>query len=506
VIGSNLYALGSFNGDHRYGIARWDGTAWHSGEDHLRQATWDIATFAGEMYAGGAITADGTMTSSPLARLRNGRWEPPLVPGDDMQGLMGWGGPEVRAIAAVDGGIVAGGRLEFAGAPGGWVPFTGTARWDGTRWSPFGDSSWDEIELTDLAWHQGALYAVGFFVAYDRAYELASVVRFESGRWVPVGGPREPFLNAYRLASAFGSLFAGAGSLANGTGGLARWDGTKWSDVGGGITKGNFITSMTAHGDELVVGGDFTEMGGVGCRYVAAWNPRDGWHAMGDGLDGQVTDLISRDGVLYASMALCGPPGGGIASWTNGQWERLDSPSAVLALGWYRGRLLASSTQFPGGVAYRDAAGAWRPLGSGLNGIPSTFLEQGQSLFVGGEFSRAGDKPAYGFAEWGGPLPGDDGSPPPDPTPAPVARVSAAPNPSAAVVHLRYSLPAASHARIEIYDLSGHLVQTAFEGEQGAGAQDVIWTPNASRVSAGVYFARVTAGALRLVVRVVRIE
>src|SRR5207247_3102187 len=103
----------------------------------------------------------------------------------------------------------------------------------------------------------------------------------------------------------------------------------------------------------------------------------------------------------------------------------------------------------------------------------------------------------HGLADGRGPVP-RDAPPPTPPTPAPVARVSAAPNPSAAVVHRRYSLPAASHARIEIYDLSGHLVQTAFEGEQGAGAQDVIWTPNASRVSAGVYFARVTAGALRL--------
>jgi trimeric autotransporter adhesin len=506
VIGSNLYALGLFNGDHQYGIARWDGATWHTGEDHLRWMAHDIASFGGEMYAGGSLSADGPMASSPLARLRDGRWQPPLTPGDGMQGLMGWDGPGVSVLAAVDGGIVAGGRLDFAGAPGGWVPFTGSARWDGTRWSALGDRSWDDIYFTDLASHQGALYATGFFRG---GTNLASVARFEDGRWVQIGGYNSPFSNVYRLTSAFGKLFVGGGIDAGATGGVACWDGATWSGVGGGISKGNYISSMTTHGDELVVGGDFTEMSGVPCRYVAAWNPRDGWHALGDGLDGTVSDLISRDGVLYASMLLCGPPG--LARWKNGQWERLDSPTQVWALGWYRGRLVASSDQFCGGIAYRNATGAWHPLGSGLNGVPYSFVEQDQSLFVGGRFSRAGGKAAFGFAEWRGPLPGDDGSPPPpdpapDPAPAPIARLAAEPNPSAAAIHLRYSLPAASHARIEIYDLSGHLVQTVFEGEQSAGAQDVIWTPNASRVSAGVYFARVTAGALRQVVRVVRVE
>ena len=220
---------------------------------------------------------------------------------------------------------------------------------------------------------------------------------------------------------------------------------------------------------------------------------------MADGLQGTVSDLTSRDGVLYASV-LCDVRG--VARWANDHWEKLESPTSVWALGWYRGRLLASSDQFSGGIAYRDAAGAWRPLGSGLNGVPTAFVEQGQSLFVGGRFSRAGDKPAFGFAEWRGPLPGE----PPNPKRPPITPVAAEPNPSAAVVHLRYSLPAAAHARIEIYDLAGHRVQTAFEGEQSAGPQDVVWTPGASGVSAGVYVARVTAGSLRQIVRVVRME
>ena len=504
VVGSSLYALGLFQGDHKFGIARWDGTVWHTGEDHLRWMAWDIASFGGEMYVGGALSADGPAASSPLARLRNGRWEPPITPSQGMQGLMGWDGPSVRAIAPFDGGIVAGGRLDFAGAPGGWVPFTGTARWDGSRWSAFGDRSWDEVELNALAWHQGALYAVGSFLG--RGY-ISSVVRFEGGRWEPVSAPGEPFLNVYCLGSAFGNLFLGGGVMIGQTGGVARWDGTAWHDVGGGITKGNYTTSMTAHGDELIVGGDFTEMGGVPCRHVAAWNPRDGWHPLGEGLDGVVSDLISRDGVLYASMLNCGSKG--LARWSNGRWERLESPSFISALGWYRGRLLASSDQFCGGIAYRDDAGDWRPLGSGIDGLAMSFVEQDQSLFVGGRFSRAGGEPAFGFAEWRGPLPAGDGPPPPEPPPAPIVPVlgvAVDPNPSTQEVHLRYDLPANGWAKVEIYDVTGHLVATPFNGEQSAGPQDVVWTPNKGQAGTGVYFARVIAANVKRVVRVLRIN
>ena len=127
---------------------------------------------------------------------------------------------------------------------------------------------------------------------------------------------------------------------------------------------------------------------------------------------------------------------------------------------------------------------------------------------MGGYFSRAGGQSAFGFAEWHGPLPGDDG-PRPDPTPAPIAPVQGVvvdPNPSAQAVHLRYDLPANGSAKVEIYDVMGHLVATPFDGEQSAGPQDVVWTPDKDQVGAGVYFARVTADNSKRVVRVLRIN
>ena len=129
--------------------------------------------------------------------------------------------------------------------------------------------------------------------------------------------------------------------------------------------------------------------------------------------------------------------------------------------------------------------------------IRYAFAENGASLFVGGGFSEAGGEAAYGFAEWR-----DESVPPIAGTP----RVSAAPNPFATDVHLRYELANPTLARIEIFDLAGHRVDRPFEGYQNAGPQDVVWRPERNHAKAGVYFARLVIAGESRVVRVVRVQ
>jgi hypothetical protein len=149
-----------------------------------------------------------------------------------------------------------------------------------------------------------------------------------------------------------------------------------------------------------------------------------------------------------------------------------------------------------------EAGGTWRDLGSGVAGAPYAFAERGSSLFVGGHFSRAGGKAAFGFAEWNE---AGEGGGPVLPTFVP-NRVIVTPNPSAVAVHLSYQLPAAGDARVEIFDLNGRLVDTPFAGYQSAGPQDVLWQPDPARVKAGVYFAKLSAHGAEQIVRVVRVD
>ncbi|HOZ18769.1 MAG TPA: T9SS type A sorting domain-containing protein, partial [Candidatus Fermentibacter daniensis] len=47
-----------------------------------------------------------------------------------------------------------------------------------------------------------------------------------------------------------------------------------------------------------------------------------------------------------------------------------------------------------------------------------------------------------------------------------------------------------SHLTVEVRDLAGRLVETVFDGEAGASALDVTWTPGAG-VPDGLYILRI---------------
>jgi len=501
VVGDDLYALGTYEwpGPDGHGMARWDGNTWHLNEERLQVFVDDVASFQGDFYAGGFLSRNGPGPAGPLMRRHAGTWHAP-VPGPGMNGLFGWNGPLVQALAVTDRGIVAAGRIDFAGTPGAWRSCQGFAIWNGSEWSPLGQDDWTFIDPYDLVVHQGELYAIGSFSSPSVG---GPVLKLTDAGWTAVRGGSFPPPNLDRGVSALGALFVAGGVDPNdGFHGIARWDGSSWAPVGGGVTRGNYIDAMVQLGSELVVAGRFSEVGGVPCQNVAAWNPETGWHALGAGLSGigGVSSLAARDGVLYASSD-CGLSGGdpvsssGIMRWRAGHWESLQPPFATAyRLGWFRGRLVASTR---GTLAMLDADGTtWHRLGSGTNGAVLDMVESGSSLFVGGMFSRAGATSSYGIAEW------RDETLPDLPVPS---AISTSPNPSSGAVHLSYQLPTASHARVEVFDITGHRVGMVFDGQQPAGRQDVVWTPDAARVKAGVYFARVTVGANDRVVRVLRI-
>ena len=76
-------------------------------------------------------------------------------------------------------------------------------------------------------------------------------------------------------------------------------------------------------------------------------------------------------------------------------------------------------------------------------------------------------------------------------------QLSAYPNPFNADINIEYNLPFKSHIELEIYDLSGHRVQTLVNEPQKAGYHTTIWdgrNENNIPVSSGLYFYRINAG------------
>ncbi len=76
--------------------------------------------------------------------------------------------------------------------------------------------------------------------------------------------------------------------------------------------------------------------------------------------------------------------------------------------------------------------------------------------------------------------------------PSEFALLSNYPNPFNAQTVVEYQLPVSSSVKLEVYNILGSKVATLVNGEQEAGYRSVTW--DASEVSSGVYFYKLTAG------------
>ncbi len=90
-----------------------------------------------------------------------------------------------------------------------------------------------------------------------------------------------------------------------------------------------------------------------------------------------------------------------------------------------------------------------------------------------------------------------------------VALEPARPNPSRGETALRFGLPRAGRARLELLDVTGRRVRTLVDGEFGAGPHEAAWDGTDDRgaaLPAGLYWARVQALGESAVRRLVRVH
>ena len=284
--------------------------------------------------------------------------------------------PSAHAFAVHDDGsgpaLYVGG--EFTAVSG--VPCLNVARWNGATWSPLG----------------AGLHGMPY---YDFVYALAvyddgsGAKLYAAGRFTDSGGvPLEK---------------------------IARWDGTSWSDVGGGLggQPGDAVHALAVYDDGsgagpmLYAGGSFSLAGGQPAPAIARWNGST-WSLAAAGANGTVRALrVFDDGtgprlVAAGDFTALEVPASRIASFDGQHW----TPVGNGTLGSVRA--LAAFDSGNGPVLYVGGASLGAPVGSTMfaklvngnfvgvvggplvgNGVGTlaTFdLGSGPRLYLGGPF------------------------------------------------------------------------------------------------------------------------
>ena len=98
-----------------------------------------------------------------------------------------------------------------------------------------------------------------------------------------------------------GHFVTAGGALANH---VAKWDGTTWSALGGGVAGGINGTGPNAFafaGRDVYVGGNFDTADGIPVHNIARWDGTN-WFPLGSGVGGEVKAMALNGNDLY----LCG--------------------------------------------------------------------------------------------------------------------------------------------------------------------------------------------------------
>jgi trimeric autotransporter adhesin len=295
--------------------------------------------------------------------------------------------------------------------------------------------------------------------AFVLAWSLASISPAASnGFWDARFFPPGCAETVYGLAT-FGSnviaagVFSTAGDVV--AKGAARWGGARWNALGGGLDQLSgveFAWAAATDGQSVWLGGTFASVGGQPIRGLAQWNGSE-WSSVG-GFGGQAGGLLYTNGDLYVAgnFSLPGDTNTyAVGRWTGSAWETFGSVTtpcnatcwtgnrAVLPTPW---GLLAGNffginsahtnafalwngthwqsvpgapTQFPQAFAtdgtnvYAACNGAvyswdgtnWIQIGSASAWINSVVWAGGK-LWAGGAFNEMSGVPALKVAVWDG--------------------------------------------------------------------------------------------------------
>jgi trimeric autotransporter adhesin len=394
VVGGSFTAAG---GTPISGIARWDGSQWHS------LGGVSIQTYCIAQRPNGNLIVGGEFPGQ-VAEWNGVGWS--VFPG----GLGVYA--QVRAIVVMPNGdvIVSGG------------PY-GIARWTGSAWSSLpGAAAFQPHVLLPLA--NGDLLAE---VGTIGGTLIEGIGRWDGVQWTPYA----PLLRGMRSLTFFPSgEFCAMGALQSPgiapAGAIATWDGTAWSALNDGF-DGAVEGLLPTPSGEVLAHGKFRAIGSTSFNLLARFTSL-GWAALpppGPAFPFVLpvtASTLDANGEPWIAVGANGLPGpANIFRRTGAVWQGVGTAAAsVVALLIDAAGLPVVGSELYQGTGHRPiqrwTGSAWEALGAGLDSPVRALLELGNGdLIAGGDFLFSGATAVSRIARWDGttwqPLgPGLDGT------------------------------------------------------------------------------------------------
>jgi len=193
-------------------------------------------------------------------------------------------------------------------------------RWNGSEWDIIAEST---NPITDIEVYAGELYASTYNGVLEKWNGLI---------WQPAN-PTWYFSTPKGLKMYDNELYVAGSFISEFGSNIIRWNGLEWLGLDSGIEElylpefGSVMVEFAVYNDELYVSSNFREYDENPDNYIARWDGTN-WHPVGGGLDYVSSGMVEFNDGLYVVGGFEHAGGvmvPGIAKWDGTQWCNLGS-------------------------------------------------------------------------------------------------------------------------------------------------------------------------------------
>lgn len=229
----------------------------------------------------------------------------------------------------------------------------------------------------------------GFAVAFGVVANNVAAYDPGTGEWSNLGNGLPATVRALAVSSN--------GDLVAASGGVWRFDGVSWQPLGNALTSGGVHALLPMPGGELLAGGSFDDLGGVPARAIARWNG-SAWSEFGGGLAHPAATVFALARLHNGDVVAGGhlesflTPSFAIQRFDGSTWQTMGGglngavaamvtmPSGDLVVG--GGFSMAGGVQAPGTALWNGQN--WVGIGSmGAESLAFTVLQNGDLYAAG---------------------------------------------------------------------------------------------------------------------------